>query len=133
MPVEINAQTAEKMNQLIGYIAESIRDGGDAIKQQAPEVAREIVWFGIVDNATSIAFGLCVTGTIFVVCFRYLIRYIRSLKNDYTEIDPLVAILCPAILLISFFVGMVILTTHFSPLVKAIATPRLYVLDYLRR
>lgn len=141
--MKIDAATSDKVNELLRYVADAVKDGGDAIKEQAPMVAREIVAYGFWSGAVGCAIGIA---AIFVAFAAGLLihSHVKHAKANFkpyykgNEFDPildansLIVIGGTMAVLVGVVFGSVEVVSSVYPIVKTTVAPRLYVLDYLR-
>ena len=128
----MNEQTQAKLDALVQYLCDSVKDGGDFLRDQAPLVAKEIVsWtfaIGLLGTIVSLAILLVIL-TFGVLSLR------RGQWSDSADPENKWAvgqIICGLLLAIWLAAGMPYGMSCAHDAIKAACAPRLVVLDYLR-
>lgn len=113
-------------DQLIKEVLEIVRSSKDFVLAQAPELAREVVYYARVENAVEVLLG--VVGIV-IIFFGY--RKVRA-KVDSGEWDDELAY--PLSFIVALFGGIgsiVAICDGISDGTKAFLAPKLYLLEYL--
>jgi hypothetical protein len=112
--------SSDKVNELLGYLAEAVKQGSAVVAREAPAVAHEIIqyhlifaWFGVVASSL----GLLIM----------LAAFLYSILGADRDEKPVVFVLSLVLGLVS--VAALCVNTH--DLVKGYYAPRLVVLDYI--
>lgn len=110
----------EKLNELIGYLTDTIKSSGEYIKETAPEFINELVAYEVM---TSWIF-IWISGFVWLICS---ISFIATLcKCDSEDMG-----VC------GFFFGvglvsLIPLVINIFDLIKISVAPKLFILDYLK-
>ena len=131
----------EKELQLqLSSIIEGAKEAGisayEFLQTQAPELATEIIRWGIYSNGVAIAISVLVFLGTFVILF-FLIHKKKTDENwawlwsDDCQFGIVSCILSTAAVIVVPFVSLLVFSQHIGPFIKAVIAPRLYILEYL--
>ena len=125
----VNEETKQKLSELVGYLADSVKDGGEFVKEQAPLAAQELVAFGRAYHTSVVCLAI-----VFVVAYLCLVlpRCVGAMKQLESElVFGFGLILSLAGAIASVFAGIA-LCHNFQPMLMAYFAPRLFILDYVK-
>lgn len=139
--MDITPEAQQKIDVLIQWIADNAVQGGDFVKDQAPDVARQIVAWGFWGGLIYGAVYLVLAVGCFVLCYlsaKKLAGWGFVMLNKSYEHDH---IAMPAVLggvivsIVSVILGFVCASqvpASFGCAVKAAVAPKVYLLEQLR-
>lgn len=132
----MNEETQEQLNKTMVSALEWVRQAGEFVVAEAPEVVREIVLLGRVENTVEFVLPLLfLAGTLFL-WFKFSLPAIQAMSD---ENDPSIKICVVAAggSFVGFMVGMVSLIIFFEQGVVGLYAPwfapRVYVLQELAK
>jgi hypothetical protein len=133
----MNPETQEKMNQLLGWLMDTVKASGEFVADQAPDVARQMVAWGVWGGWITAAFCIVLAAVAGTIGFR-LARLAAGgwkcdnsvYKTDGEEFaaafgGTLGAIVCLVVVVLSTVGGI----TYGHDALKATVAPKLYVLE----
>jgi heme/copper-type cytochrome/quinol oxidase subunit 2 len=122
----MNPETQAKMNELLTWLMDTVKQSGEFVQSQAPDVARQMVAWGMWSGWCGVAICLLVIAALMAGGVK-LIRYGASDKCEHDEGAcvgaGLIACVLTTIPLFILFVGA------FPTALKATVAPKLYVLE----
>lgn len=118
--MQSNTVSADKINVVLDYIAEAVKQGGDAVAREAPLIAAEIIKYQIVSGWVWL-----------VVCGVLLLGALITLKCSLPHglYEGNVVLFVASIIVGVISVGGVAANSH--KLLKAYYAPRLVILDFV--
>lgn len=133
-PQVITPETTAKLNELLGWLMESVKGGGEFVKAQAPDVARDMVLWGAWGGWLG-AVGSIIGAVVIVVCFTAALRRIWKWAHEPNG-DEGAAIVFSVFGGIGTVIVVVLMAVAFvdcaSRGLKATVSPKLYVLEQVR-
>ena len=120
----------EKINELIIYLTDQLKNGVEFAKDQAPEVVKELLAFGVWDNAISIvAWLLVMVSLIALSVFLITLAKRNKYQEEFVAAGVVVSAISVVITLVTL-IGVVVPKT--KNLLKIKHAPRVYLIDKLR-
>ncbi len=116
----------EKYDELIAYLTDAVKAGGDLVKEQAPLVAQEIIAWGIWYHTIEAA----ILTLAMVWAWRYLPKRLNRLANHH-DFDIGGVFGWIGFVVASLIASVAVLIDVHNAL-QAVIAPRLYLLDYLK-
>lgn len=118
----MNQKLQESIASSINELLEMLRSTKSFALEQAPEIAREIVRFGIIKSALGVCIGICFIGLSIFSCYKWKNW---TPKGTYDCCGWLPVWIISALVSIPF----VLINGYF--LTMSLVAPKLYILDYL--
>jgi hypothetical protein len=133
----MNPETQAKMNELLTWLMDTVKQSGEFVQAQAPDVARQMVAWGFWSGWTGAT--MCAVGAVAAVIFglragRMAERGWRCdnshYKTDGQEAAAAVGGILGSILCtVAFILCLIGIPTYWSTALKATVAPKLYVLE----
>jgi hypothetical protein len=119
-----------KLNEMMSFVLEQVKDGTGFVREQAPLVAQEIVRYELWSSSVRIIWMAVVIVTL-------AIAVIKAVKRGDFDIDaPMTracfSVIASVLLLLASVFGVVVIAENTTQVVKCLTSPRLVVLDYLK-
>lgn len=116
---------------LIRELLEIIKGTKNFAIEQAPDVFKQIISYGIIFNAVYLVIGI----SLLVCAFfsgRKMLSNIKQISYSKDTIkEEALVFLFGFICFFSFLFGAIISVDHLNPFIKATTAPKVYMIDYL--
>ena len=123
----IKEELAKELLEILQLSKQGVMVSLEFVKVQAPELVRELILFGIVENG--VIFGLWLgVFSLIMFCIYKLFKYSMSLDQGDKESGVLFTV---GITTFTIFVFALLAIPPLITTLKAILAPRLYLIDYL--
>ena len=116
----------QHVGELLAFLKTSLEAGGDFVKEQAPVIAQEILYWGIAEASVWM-----VVGGILLYVSMQLIRSSRTLEADSTYFGDGEIIAYYFVGSVCGVVGTALCIVNTLTLCKVLIAPRLYILSML--
>lgn len=131
-----------KFDGLIEWLEHSLRDGGDFLKQEAPEVAREIVEFGFWSNLVIAIVCITTWGILMRILIPLLRKTFRIFRERSKALkdssdDPMIEFCAMSgvgsLIVIACAILLPCIVGFATDCLKAKMAPRVYVLEWISK
>jgi hypothetical protein len=127
---------SEDSERIVKFIADSLEQGKDFVINQAPSVAQEIYWRGIIRNGSyllvALILGAIVLGVSFYLCKRYN-KYNSLLSAEEKRNNPPPWIIWLVAFIIPNACALWIFICNTCNLMVIIIAPKVYILEEVRK
>jgi len=123
--------TKQKLAELVDYVTETVKQGVEFSKEQAPLIAQEMIKYGWVINMWNIAFGIIMfTFGIFGIWYAIRVGKRRPPEwhNEFGFLLVVPGMVCAGISI----AGIALTVIAIEALIKIHTAPRLYVLEQIQ-
>ena len=120
----------EKLDELIGYLTDTLKSSGEFVKEQAPDIAQQILAYGLYERIISIVIAALVLSVAWLILPKRLGPWKAEYKaSGYRDFPKHVC--GKAVLTAGSVFGALSIFLNTLGIVKITVAPKLYLLSYL--
>lgn len=131
MNEEQTEQLTDRLINSIDHVAAWVESAESMASEQAPLVADEIVRFGVWSHGAGVAVGVLSIPAAIVLVYVGIVMF-RRYDRTRNEACSMLGAFCSVFSVVVFVIGVVMASMNAVSFIKAVAAPRLYILEYLR-